>query len=242
MIRKSTAIAVDGHELAATVIAPDTTIPGILFLHGWAGSQERDVERAKTISALGCVCLTFDMRGHGLTQASNRTVTRGENLADAIAAYDELASLAMVEDGSIVVVGSSYGGYLATLLTEFRPVRWLALRAPALYRDKFWEMPKAQLDRSDLQTYRSSLVAFEDNRALRQARAFRGDVLLVESERDTIVPHPTVASYQTAFIDSRSLTVRILDGADHALTEEVHQQAYNRLLTRWIREMVLGAR
>jgi len=242
MIRKSTAIAIDEHELAATVISPDTVIPGILFLHGWAGRQERDVERAKTISALGCVCLTFDMRGHGRTLASNRTVTRGENLDDAIAAYDELASLAMVEDGSIAVVGSSYGGYLATLLTEFRPVRWLALRAPALYRDSLWQAPKAQLDRSDLQTYRSSLVALEDNRALRQSREFRGDVLLVKSERDTIVPHPTIASYQRAFINARSLTVRILDGADHALNEERHREAYNRLLTRWIREMVLGAR
>jgi pimeloyl-ACP methyl ester carboxylesterase len=174
--------------------------------------------------------------------SSNKTVTRGENLDDAIAAYDRLASLKMVEDGSIVVIGSSYGGYLATLLTEFRPVRWLALRAPALYRDQLWQVPKARLDRSDLQSYRSTLVKFDDNRALRQAREFLGDVLLVESEHDIIVPHPTVASYQTAFINSQSLTVRMIGGADHALTGDHHQKVYNQLLTRWIREMVLGAR
>src|SRR5690606_19610525 len=128
-----------------------------------AGSQNRDIERARAISALGCVCLTFDMRGHGEHEASNKTVTRGENLDDVIAAYDRLANLKMVEEGSIVVVGSSYGGYLATLLTEFRPVRWLALRAPALYRDELWQAPKARLDRSDLQTYRSALVRHDDN-------------------------------------------------------------------------------
>nr|WP_278375082.1 alpha/beta fold hydrolase [Brucella anthropi] len=242
MIRNATAVSVDQHELAATVISPDTTIPGVLFLHGWAGSQERDIERANAISSLGCVCLTFDMRGHGELLSSNKTVTRGENLDDAIAAYDRLASLKMVEDGSIVVIGSSYGGYLATLLTEFRPVRWLALRAPALYRDQLWQFPKARLDRSDLQSYRSTLVKFDDNRALRQAREFLGDVLLVESEHDIIVPHPTVASYQTAFINSQSLTVRMIGGADHALTGDHHQKVYNQLLTRWIREMVLGAR
>lgn len=242
MIRNDTAVRVDQYELAATVISPDTTIPGVLFLHGWAGSQERDIERANAISSLGCVCLTFDMRGHGDLLSGNKTVTRGENLDDAIAAYDSLASLKMVEDDSIVVIGSSYGGYLATLLTEFRPVRWLALRAPALYRDELWQVPKARLDRRDLESYRSALVSYDDNRALRQAREFRGDVLLVESEHDVIVPHPTVASYQTAFINARSLTVRMLDGADHALTEERHQKTYNQLLTRWIREMVLGAR
>ncbi|MBJ6133876.1 alpha/beta hydrolase [Ochrobactrum sp. Q0168] len=242
MIRNSTTVDVGQVQLDATVISPDTTIPGILFLHGWAGNQERDIERAKSISELGCVCLTFDMRGHGHTITSNKTVTRGENLDDVIAAYDRLASLKIVEEGSIVVVGSSYGGYLATLLTEFRPVRWLALRAPALYRDSYWQLPKAQLDRVDLQAYRSALIGAEDNRALRQAREFRGDVLLVESEYDTIVPHPTIASYQGAFIHSHSLTLRMLSGADHALEDTIHQKAYNHLLTRWIREMVLGAR
>ena len=127
-------------------------------------------------------------------------------------------------------------------LTEFRPVRWLVFRAPALYRDQLWQVPKARLDRGDLQSYRSTLVNFDDNRALRQARKFRGDVLLVESEHDIIVPPPTVASYQTAFINSNSLTVRMLEGADHALTEGLHRKTYNQLLARWIKEMVLGAR
>jgi len=242
MIRNVTAVSVDGYELAATVISPDTTIPGVLFLHGWAGSQERDIERANAISSLGCVCLTFDMRGHGEFLTSNKTVTRAENLDDAIAAYDRLESLEIVEEGSIAVVGSSYGGYLATLLSEFRPIRWLALRSPALYRDHLWEAPKAQLDREDLMFYRSSVLGFNDNRALRQAQKFRGDVLLVESEHDVIVPHPAVASYQTAFINCRSLTVRTLGGADHALSEDIHQKTYNQLLTRWIREMIFGAR
>src|SRR5690606_704261 len=93
MIRNDTAVRVDQYELAATVISPDTTIPGVLFLHGWAGSQERDIERANAISSLGCVCLTFDMRGHGDLLSGNNIVTRGENLDDAIAAYDSLASL-----------------------------------------------------------------------------------------------------------------------------------------------------
>lgn len=242
MIRDVTSVRVDVHELVATLISPDTTIPGVLFLHGWAGSQERDVERASAITELGCICLTFDMRGHGELQSSKDTVTRGQNLEDAIAAYDRLANLKNVEESSIVVIGSSYGGYLATLLTEYRPVRWLALRAPALYRDQQWEMPKAHLDRLDLKSYRAAIVGNEDNRALRQARQFCGDVLLIESQYDDIVPHTTTASYQTAFINAHSLTVRLLSGADHALTETKHQRAYNHLLVRWVREMVLGAR
>ena len=56
------------------------------------------------------------------------------------------------------------------------------------------------------------------------------------------MPHPTIASYLAAFREARSLTHRVIEGADHALGEEVHQQAYTALLVNWLTEMVLGAR
>ena len=55
------------------------------------------------------------------------TVTRAQNLDDLKAAYDTLARLPSVDPASIAVVGLSYGGYLAALLTRERPVEWLAL-------------------------------------------------------------------------------------------------------------------
>ena len=67
------------------------------------------------------------------------------NLRDVLAAYDELVSHPMVDERSIAVDGSSYGGYLAAILTTLRPVRWLALRVPALYQDGGWDLPKKQL-------------------------------------------------------------------------------------------------
>jgi hypothetical protein len=47
-------------------------------------------------------------------------------------------------------MGNSYGGYLASILTTLRPVKWLALTVPALYRDEDWSVPKQRLDREDL--------------------------------------------------------------------------------------------
>ena len=46
---------------AATIVAPETLLPGILFVHGWGGSQEQYLVRAREIAELGCVCLTFDL-------------------------------------------------------------------------------------------------------------------------------------------------------------------------------------
>src|SRR5215218_6735829 len=128
-------IGVDGQRLAGTLVAPATTIPGILFVHGWGGSQEQYVARAREIAALGCVSLTFDLRGHARTEPQQSSVSREDNLQDVLAAYDELGHHPLVDSESVAVVGSSYGGYLAALLTALRPVRWLALRVPALYED-----------------------------------------------------------------------------------------------------------
>ncbi len=236
-------IAVDGEQIAGSLLAPTTAVPGVLFVHGWGGSQEQDLERAREAAGLGCVCLTFDLRGHSRTEQQRETVTREDNLRDLIAAYDMFSKMRLVDASAIAVVGASYGGYLAALLTAVRPVRWLALRAPALYKDTDWELPKRQLHRdSDLPAYRRRRIAPEENRALSACAAYRGDVLLVESEHDDYVPHPVVANYVGAFTQVRSLTTRVITGSDHALSHHACQRAYTTVLVGWLTEMVIGAR
>ncbi|MCD5974055.1 Dipeptidyl aminopeptidase/acylaminoacyl-peptidase-like protein [Pseudomonas savastanoi pv. glycinea] len=239
---ESIEIAVDGQSISGTILTPGAKIPGILFVHGWGGSQQRDLARAKNITGLGCVCLTFDLRGHERTHEMRSKVSREQSLADLLAAYDRLVSHPAVDSDAIAVIGSSYGGYLATILSSMRPVKWLALRVPALYWDADWEMPKQELDRDKLAHYRRSAVTAADNRALAACKEFHGDVLLIESEQDDYVPHATLMSYRSAFEQAHSLTYRLVDGADHALSSDLSQSMYSSMLTNWISEMVIGAR
>ena len=84
-------IDIDDEQMSGTFLSPKSKVPGVLFVHGWGGSQERDLERAKGIAGLGCVCLTFDLRGHtGGTGIPLTRVTREDNLRDLLAAYDRL--------------------------------------------------------------------------------------------------------------------------------------------------------
>jgi dienelactone hydrolase len=237
------AIAVDDQALAGTFVSPGTLLPGVLFVHGWGGSQQQYLARAREIAALGCICLTFNLRGHVETRPLYETVSRELNLRDVVAAYDALTARRHVDPGAIAVVGSSYGGYLAAILTSLRPVKWLALRAPALYYDTDWSLPKLKLHQSqDLKSYRRSPVAPAENRALVACQAFLGDVLLVESENDDVIPQPVLSSYREACTHAHSLTYRMIRGADHGLTTETDQRAYTSLLVNWFSEMVVGAR
>ncbi|MBA4263917.1 MAG: alpha/beta hydrolase [Comamonadaceae bacterium] len=236
-------IAVDEAHLDGTLVTPGTLIPGVLFVHGWGGSQQQYLARAREIAALGCVCLTFDLRGHAEHQSLFETVSRAHNLQDVLAAYDTLVQRQHVDPRAIAVVGSSYGGYLGAILSSMRPVKWLALRAPALYHDDGWESPKLQLHKDrDLRAYRSSLVPMSSNRALQASHDFKGDMLLIESELDDVVPKTTLDSYREAAQNARSLTYRCMDGANHGLTGERDQSNYSAVLIGWLKEMIAGAR
>lgn len=232
-------IDVGGERINGTLVSPAARMPGVLFVHGWGGSPEKFLARAREVATLGCVCLTFDLRGHVETRDQHETVSREQNLTDVLAAYDLLVQRPEVDPGAIVVCGSSYGGYLAAILAELRPVRWLALRVPALYKDSDWDVPKQKLrDTQNLEAYRRQPVHPQESRALRSCTAFEGDVLIVESEHDNTIPHQVIVNYRAAFTSARSLTYRVMKDADHALSRPEWQQAYNALLVSWIAEML----
>ncbi|HWP13171.1 MAG TPA: alpha/beta fold hydrolase [Ramlibacter sp.] len=235
-------IPVDDKHIAGTLVGPDTMVPGVMLVHGWDGSQDQYIARAHEIAALGCICLTFDLRGHVRHLAQRETVSREDNLQDVLAAYDVLVGHPAVDPGAIALIGSSYGGYLAAIASALRPVRWLALRVPALYKDGDWDVPKSQLMREELAAYRLSMVSPRNNRALAACAAFRGDVLIVESQHDSLVPHQVIQNYMAACAQAQSLTYRMISDADHGLSEKPWQQTYTSLLVNWMGEMVLGAR
>ncbi len=235
-------IPVDDQRIAGTLVSPATLAPGILFVHGWGVDRDTYLPRAREIAALGCVCLAFDLRGHAATEDQRDSVTREDNMRDVVAAYDALAKHPVVDPSAMAVVGSSYGGYLAAVLTALRPVQFLALRVPALYKNEDWALPKQQLREYGLDAFRRGPVSPDENRALGACAEFEGDALVVASEHDDTIPRPVIANYVAAFRKVRSLTYRVIAGADHALSEQPWQQAYTSALLNWATEMVLSAR
>ena len=235
-------LTVEGQRLTGTLLQPEAPVPGLLFVHGWGGDQEEDLGHAEELARLGCVCFTFDLRGHAGSDASRDEVTRQDGLDDVRTAYDYLASQPLIDPSAIGVIGTSYGGYLSALLTKERPVRWLALRVPALYPDSDWDVPKAKLNKDEVAAYRKGLRSPDEDRALAACADFEGDVLIVESGEDDRIPTEVILSYQAAFKRASSFTHRLIPGASHAMRDAAHQRIYSTMLINWIEEMVRASR
>src|SRR5690606_17211585 len=112
-----------------------------------------------------------------------------------------------------------------------------------IYLDRNWDASKRSLhDDPELVRYRHSPVAAQDNRALRACTRFTGDVLLVEAEHDQVIPRQVIENYAVAFDKARSMTRRMIHGADHGFNDKATQRRYTDVLMAWMTEMILGSR
>jgi pimeloyl-ACP methyl ester carboxylesterase len=213
--------------------------PGALFLHGWDGARSDMHGPMCEAAARGFRCVAPDLRGHGRSRAQRPEVTLRQMLDDTVVAHDLLLAAAGVESDALAVIGTSVGGWLAAVLSGMRPVRWLALRVPALYPDAWWDIPKDAFDRDALTAYRERGPVAATDRALHACARFEGDVLLVWSGRDGVLPRCVADSYQLAFPRAASLVIRELPEADHALSDPLQQERYRRLLGDWLGEGLL---
>jgi pimeloyl-ACP methyl ester carboxylesterase len=206
--------------LAATIATPQRSGGlGVLLVHGLGSDRGTNVERAVALAdQLGAVAMALDLGGHGDSAGRLSQVTPRQNLQDVTVGYDAVAALLGVQ--RVAVVGASYGAYLAVLLTQSRPVHRLVLRAPALYADGLLDTPLGQRRRGDA-----------TSAAVTALRASRAPVLVVESERDEVIPPWVVQAYCASRPEIEHV---VLAGATHALTEPAWRAAFTDLVVDFL--------
>ena len=236
-MQKICSFSVNNQKIQGALLLPETEqktdSSAVLFIHGWTSSQKGYIPRAQAVSNLGYICLTFSMRGHGESEGNLEYLSRKDHLEDCITAYDFLASQPNIIRNKIHVVGASYGGYLASLLSANRPADSLVLRAPALYPDEQVTTPTLHLVRKDIQIYQQKNLTYQENKALSAIHSYNNNVLLIECENDTDVPKSTTNSYAQAVRDQKQLTRVLIPGADHALTQPQWNQFFIDTLVSW---------
>lgn len=208
--------------------------PGILFIHGWESSQQGYLHRARAIADLGAVGLTFSLRGHGQSDGKLEDFSRADHLQDVLTAYDFLVSQKGIDENKIGVVGTSYGGYLAAILSSKRKSRWLVLRAPALYQDEHFNAPTAMIEKGG-RTYRQNKISPRKNKALQAISRFKGKLLIIKSENDEIIPEEMIQNYIQAVNLKHGWTLATIPGADHALTRVKYKKEFIKILKNYFK-------
>lgn len=200
-----------------------TDLRAVLFVHGQGSSQTGYRSRARLASRnLDAVCMTFDLSGHGHDAANFARYSGYDHLQDVVAAYDRLASHAAVDRTRIGVCGASYGGYLAALLTGHRAVKRLILRAPSLHQDVDFPSRKPRASPCD--------KAPEGFDSLEVVSHYVGEVLILESEKDDVVPASHIAAYLRACSRAKH---QVIPGATHALTDPIWDKVFIGAIVNW---------
>ncbi len=208
--------------------------PVILVIHGWTSSTRRFPERIDPLLKIGYVCVMFDMRGHGNTGYELAKYSRKDHLDDCLAAYDYISKLDNIDVENISILGSSYGGYMAVLLTEKRPVKNLILLAPAQYQNEMFTDPQLTQDENERRQYRLQHHTPADNHALAVIHDFKGKILLIQPELDGQVPAQVASDYAEAM--TTDYTHKIIKGADHSFYNGDTNQQVILEIEKWFRQ------
>jgi pimeloyl-ACP methyl ester carboxylesterase len=194
------AVQAGGGSVPWRLIVPESAVTGrcILWLLGWSSGMDAQTAVLGRVSGrVGVACATLDTAGHGRhDEIPLEETTPAQQFAEVVAVMDELSAAGYRD---VVVLGNSYGGYLAALLVGERPARALVLQAPANSPDdEFARRADATGFARDPSAYlrRMGTPAVLDRSAATEAvRAFDGPVYVIEHERDEVVPSAVPRHY-----------------------------------------------
>lgn len=238
MMKKVKISTKNGQELACSIFFPEKIKKlnsAVIFIPGWTSSESSYHERAQALVKLGYICLAITLRGHGESSGKLEDFSRADHIDDVLAAYDFLVSQKNVDPKNISVVGASYGGYLGAVLAGKRNIKHLALRAPAIYTNEKLITPTAQLINDREEEFFKDFTPENNNLALEGVKKIHGNLLLIESERDQIIPNKIILLYKGT--TSTPVDHKIIYSSDHQLSKGEWKQEFITLLTNWFQKL-----
>src|SRR5581483_2786374 len=134
-------------------------------------------------------------------------------------AYDYLVNNDFVDPSRIGIVGSSYGATIAAMVTGNKPIKSLILRAPAAYSSEMKSMKLIEMANQKTDKF-NKMEKIEKSPAIESLSDFHGDLFIIKSENDTIIPDrmPNVFFEHAKKVGGKKLV--IMKDATHNLTDD----------------------
>lgn len=209
--------------------------PGVVFCGGFASDMTgtKAIELEAHVTGRGHQFTRFDYQGHGQSSGKFEDGTIGTWHRDALAILDR------VTEGPQILVGSSMGGWVMTLLALARPERLAGLigiaAAPDFTEDLMWAEFDQDARRALLETGRHlepseysdtptpiTLNLIEDGRqhlVLRGPLPIQCPVRLLHGMRDPDVPYRLAVTLAER-IDGDDVQILMIKDGDHRLSTE----------------------
>jgi len=217
--------------------------PGLIWLGGFHSDMTGTKAGAVAAYAarVGRACLRFDYYGHGASSGDFRNGTISRWRDDALAVLDAVA------EGPQVLIGSSMGGWIATLLAHLRPERIAAMvliaPAPDFTEELMWRQMPVEVQAEVMERgvwqhqpeggegYPITRALIEDGRrnlVLDRPLTLTVPVRILHGSADRDVPWQHGARLLDVL--GGDVTFTLVKGADHRLSSEANLRLIERTI------------
>ena len=233
-------ITTDTGAIEGTLVLPPEDVESVastLLVHGWSSNRNAsDVHLAERLANLGLLSLAIDLPGHG-SSSGDRNILLGRDYIEAVkSAYNWLASRMPSTIRKIIGIGASFGSYLIVRASTERSFSHLVLRVPANYDDVFDGFPLVdpRLTGIKAKEWRAHVLPPDSTAAMRALRDFRGEVLVLEAERDEFIPRESVLNL-TRSVNSSHLSHLLIARAPHIMYQnKTSLEASTTAVCHWL--------
>jgi len=211
----------------------------VLWLQGFTSTIEGHTEGVVRLAeATSTTFAMLEYAGHGNNPIQLDDASRKQQFNEVTGVYDELKKLGYTK---IIVIGGSFGSYMASLLVSVREAQALVLRAPANYPEEEFELAyrdtaAARKDK-DHYLYRQSIDENYSNNAIEEVRGFAGPTFVLEHEKDEVINASIPKSYYNAAQQGNYL---VIPGVKHSPKQMPNPQEYFELIELWVTTIIVA--
>jgi len=229
----------EGQKIAGVLHLPDRRSPPcVIASHGLLSSKESEkyIALGDRLSQEGIAMLRFDFRGIGESEGRMEDDTVSRRIVDLGSAIEFIRSLRDMKN-RIGLLGSSLGGYVSLIRASTEEkIRAIVIWATPFHLDDL----KSNQGTEDHPLPEEAFFEDLPKHRLLPLLPKVSNCLVIHGEKDELVP--VGQAWEIFHSLGAPKEIRILEGADHRLTDPAHRSHAMELSTAWFKRYLQPAR
>jgi hypothetical protein len=231
MKKQAIEFKVGEETLRGSLFIPDGQgpFPGVVFYHGRGSTRANYLPMAENLAQNGIMALAFDFRGCGESDGEFKNQTHKMGIEDGKAALEFLLTQ-NVDRQRIGIQGTSFGGYVTgMILNDYDFIKSVVLRVPSAH-----SMITLISKPTPTDNYFQKRENWINSSSYKGLEKFKGDLLVIESEKDELLPPEEVQKYYNIAINVAKRKLFVQKNAGHSLSDNPEgRREFNEITVDW---------